>query len=288
MLNLLDSFNKKKDYLVCIDSDGCAMDTMESKHILCFGPAMIQEWGLGTWGEAIQNQWNAINLFTMTRGINRFLGLYLALESIDRDYKKIDNLDRLKKWVETAKELSNDSLAKEIENHSCLILKKALNWSEVVNRSIVTLPEENKQPFEGVKICLERIHNIADVAVVSSANRQAIEEEWEKHGLLSFTDVVLSQDAGSKADCIKKLLAEGYDRDKTLMVGDAPGDRDAAKRNEVLFYPILVRREPSSWERLLKEGINVFLTGGFKGEYQDCLMAEFEEQLNITDSTLFV
>ena len=36
----------RKEYLICIDSDGCAMDTMNSKHEQCFGPAMIEIWGL--------------------------------------------------------------------------------------------------------------------------------------------------------------------------------------------------------------------------------------------------
>lgn len=32
------------------------------------------------------------------------------------------------------------------------------------------------------------------------------------------------------------------------MVGDAPGDRDAAEKNGVRFYPILVGHEGESWE----------------------------------------
>ena len=64
MTEIFDSFKKKKEYLVCIDSDGCAMDTMDIKHFRCFGPCMIQEWGLGPWRDAIQNRWNAINLYT--------------------------------------------------------------------------------------------------------------------------------------------------------------------------------------------------------------------------------
>ena len=31
----LTSFVKQKDYLVCVDSDGCAMDTMDVKHFNC-------------------------------------------------------------------------------------------------------------------------------------------------------------------------------------------------------------------------------------------------------------
>ena len=46
MMNSLEKFKKKKDFLICIDSDGCAMDTMDIKHIKCFGPCMINQWNL--------------------------------------------------------------------------------------------------------------------------------------------------------------------------------------------------------------------------------------------------
>lgn len=31
---------------MCADSDGCAMATMDIKHIRCFGPCMAAEWAL--------------------------------------------------------------------------------------------------------------------------------------------------------------------------------------------------------------------------------------------------
>ena len=33
--------------LVCIDSDGCAFDSMEAKHRNCFGPQMFSVWSFG-------------------------------------------------------------------------------------------------------------------------------------------------------------------------------------------------------------------------------------------------
>ena len=47
----LNEFVKKNQYLICVDSDGCAMDTMDVKHIRCFGPCMVKEWGLEEWQE---------------------------------------------------------------------------------------------------------------------------------------------------------------------------------------------------------------------------------------------
>ena len=108
------------------------------------------------------------------------------------------------------------------------------------------MDEALKIPLEGAKEGLAAAHGFADVAMVSSANRDAVEEEWGKFGLLEHTDIVLAQDVGSKAACIQAMLRFGYDGDKVLMIGDAPGDCDAAEKNRVHYFPILVRKEKAS------------------------------------------
>ena len=113
------------------------------------------------------------------------------------------------------------------------------------------LPEEIKIPYEGAKEGLAAAHEFADVAMVSSANRDAGEEEWGKFGLLDHPDIVLAQDIGSKAACIKEMLKFGYELDKVVMIGDAPGDLDAAAKNHVWYYPILVNHEKESWDEAI-------------------------------------
>ncbi|MDO4331476.1 MAG: HAD hydrolase-like protein [Eubacteriales bacterium] len=279
MAAILDEFQKSRDYLICVDSDGCAMDTMNSKHIKCFGPCMVEEWGLEEWEDAILKRWNEINLYTMTRGINRFLGLSMALEEIDAKYHSIEGVKELKDWAEHAPELSNDALEKEIEATQSPVLKKALQWSVSVNARIRTLQEEDKQPFAGVKEALAYAHRVADIAIVSSANRQAVLEEWEMHGLLEHTDIVLAQDAGSKAHCISELLKKGYEKDKVLMTGDAPGDYKAAQINGVFYYPILVRHEAQSWNEFQKEAVSRLVNGSYGGDYQQKKAEAFLENL---------
>ena len=147
----LSDYKRKKDYLVCVDSDGCAMDTMDCKHIRCFGPCMVTEWGLQEWEKPILERWNVINLYSMTRGINRFKGLSIALTEIDAQYKPIDHLADLQAWVDSGAAPSNDALQKAIDETDSPILKKALSWSKAVNQAIVALPEELKKPFPGAK-----------------------------------------------------------------------------------------------------------------------------------------
>lgn len=281
-MSVFDTFVKKHDYLVCVDSDGCAMDTMNCKHFHCFGPCMVTEWNLEQWQNAILTRWNEINLFQMTRGINRFKGLALALAEINDQYTTIEGVDALVDWVANAPALSNDGVAAaaaactDPAGKKCL--EKALSWSKAVNTSIVALPEELKVPFSGAKEGLAAAHTFADVAVVSSANRDAVDEEWTAHGLLDHVDIVLAQDCGSKAHCISEMLKFGYDPGHVVMVGDAPGDYDAAEANGVWYYPILVNKEAESWQEFQDVALDKLQAGEF-AQYQTEKKQEFLKNL---------
>lgn len=280
MSNILEKFNKQKDYIICIDSDGCAIDTMDIKHIKCFGPCMVTEWNLEEWKEPILERWNEVNLYTLTRGINRFKGLAVALTEINDKYVKIEGLDEFVKWTEETKELSNEALEVEIQKTNNVCIKKALEWSKSVNKSIDLLSDDEKQPFEGVKEAIIEAKKKADIAIVSSANEKAVLDEWSKHGLLEHVDIVLTQNIGSKAYCISKLIEKGYSKNNALMVGDALGDLKAAESNEVSFYPIMVKREKESWSRFTKEALEKFIGNSYSGEYQEKVIDEFKENLS--------
>ena len=276
----LTDFQKSKAYLVCVDSDGCVMDTMDVKHIRCFGPCMVEEWNLQTWEKEILSSWNAVNLYTLTRGINRFKGLAIALKEVHEKYTAIDGVEDVIAWADTAKELSNAALQRQIAaNPQSVALKKALSWSQSVNERINTLPEEEKLPFALAKEGLAFAHERADVAVVSSANLDAVMEEWGKHGLLQHVDIVLAQNVGSKAFCIAELLKKGYDKQKTLMCGDAPGDMQAAEKNGVSYYPILVKKEKESWAEFISTAFDKLCDGTYMGAYQALQNRKFLKNL---------
>lgn len=276
-----NDFKAKREFLICVDSDGCAMDTMDIKHKECFGPCMVDEWGLGEWREPILKRWDEINLYQKSRGINRFKALALILTEIDHNYTRIEDLDSLVYWADQAKELSNKSLEAEAEKLDSLCLNKALEWSRAVNEKINALPDEAKKPFAGVREALEELHRYGDIAIVSSANRQAVLDEWEKEHILEFTDVVMAQDCGSKAHCIETLKKQGYAEDHILMVGDAPGDLQAARKNHVLFFPILVGQEAESWSELKSRGLRAFLDGSYKGAYEEEKEKAFQKNLSV-------
>ncbi len=278
MSNVFDRYEKTQDFLVCVDSDGCAMDTMEIKHRECFAPEMIKTWNLQENEEYILNLWYDLNLYTQTRGINRFKGLAETFKIISEKGIKIEDLDSLLNWVDTTNELSNRSLKDEIEKTDSKSLKMALEWSLNVNEAIENLPKGD-EPFENVKEGLEALSKIVDISVVSSANGEALNDEWNRNELVPYLRALLGQEAGTKQYCIAELKKKGYDSEKILMVGDAPGDLQAAKNNDVRFYPILVNKEGFSWERLVNEAVPKLMNGEFDEAYQNQLIEEFDNSL---------
>lgn len=278
MSNVFDRYEKTQDFLVCVDSDGCAMDTMEIKHRECFAPEMIKTWNLQENEEYILNLWYDLNLYTQTRGINRFKGLAETFKIISEKGIKIEDLDSLLNWVDTTNELSNRSLKDEIEKIDSKSLKMALEWSLNVNEAIENLPKGD-EPFENVKEGLEALSKIVDISVVSSANGEALNDEWNRNELVPYLRALLGQEAGTKQYCIAELKKKGYDSEKILMVGDAPGDLQAAKNNDVRFYPILVNKEGFSWERLVNEAVPKLMNGEFDEAYQNQLIEEFDNSL---------
>jgi len=272
-------YEKKNKYLLCVDSDGTAMNTMDVKHNQCFGPAFIETWGLEAHAEEVQHIWNVINLYSVKRGINRFLGLQLTLEYISKYVTPIEGLAELKQWIDTTPELSNVALIRYLEDVDSPILEKVLSWSQHASLNIALLPVEERRPFDGVAESLIYAREESDIVVVSSANPDAMYEEWELHGLAYFVDLILNQNIGTKEYCITELLGKGYDPRNVLMVGDAMEDLDVAKHCGVCFYPIIITKEEASWERFHEEALERFYDGTYAGDYEAGLIKEFKEAL---------
>lgn len=265
-------FMKKEKYVFCVDSDGCAMDTMTYKHQLFFGPLAADVFDVEE-REAFLKEWDKINLYSKTRGVNRYVGLVMGLE-----FAKIPNIENLKQWVETTDSLSNASLEEAIAENPSDDLKKALEWSNQVNSNIKN-HEGDALAFPGALEGLDTLHELGKVFVVSSANKEAVEEEWNDQGLMSHIDDLYCQDRGKKEDVIASLILQGYAPEKIMMIGDSPGDLAAAQQNGVAFYPILVGDEAKSWEELANSVGKAFVEGNFTEENQEQVIAQFWHNL---------
>ena len=112
MKDKITDFQKTKDFLVCVDSDGCAMDTMDVKHIEAFGPEAVNTWNLHHINDHFLEVWNDINLYTKTRGINRFKGVVTTFAALETEGIEMPDISSFKKWAETTNELSAPSLRK--------------------------------------------------------------------------------------------------------------------------------------------------------------------------------
>nr|WP_297934732.1 HAD hydrolase-like protein [uncultured Blautia sp.] len=279
-MKAIKEFKKTKDLLICIDSDGCVLDTMEIKHMRCFGPCLVHEWGLSEYREEIVRLWRKINLLSKDRGVNRFVGLGKVLEDINDNYFRVEGLAGYQEWVKNAKELSDQSAAKAYEETGNPCIKKALEWSELVNQSLMMISMSKKQPFGGAEEAVRLSSEYADVAIATAANGAEIKKEWKNLDILKYADVLTSQENGTKARCLKALVEKGYEPQHVLMLGDAPADLEAAKAVGALFYPILAYQERESWEEF-PEALKHFREGTYAGEYQDKKIQEFEENLRL-------
>ena len=113
--------------------------------------------------------------------------------------------------------------------------------------------------------------------VVSATPHEALQREWEEHDLAKYAVAICGQEMGTKKESLR--AAAKYPANHTLMIGDAPGDYQAAVANHTLFFPINPGAEEASWKRFYDEGIERFLAGRFVGDYQAALLAEFDRYL---------
>ncbi|MDO5375055.1 MAG: HAD family hydrolase [Staphylococcus rostri] len=270
----LNAFKPKYQHLICVDSDGCGMDTMTIKHEQAFGPAIIDIWpNLAPYREQILQRWNAFNLYEITRGINRFKGLNKMLSELHESGITVDGYEDIKHWVETTPIFSNPELMRAIfKNPNKQGLKHMLAWSNKVNERINALPSLG--PFPNVNTALAYAYKFADIAIVSSANLSAVDEEWTSHGLSKYVTGMFAQEAGTKEHCINTLKSH-YPQGQVLMIGDAKGDLDAAAHNDVYFYPILAGHEASSWLSFKNVYADHFRLNQFDASMQEQLTEQF-------------
>ena len=279
MASVLTDFTKKREFLVCMDSDGCVMDTVSIKHTIVMCPELIRVFALDDHADFVASAWEEINLRNITRGLSRFESVVLVFDRLKNRGIEVPGSEDIAAWVNTSAELSTASLQHELLRTGSLALRKLQEWNNACNRRIQAL-EPTFEPFPGVEESLRQLHAVADLAVVSAANESAIASEWKHSGLARHADVIFGQEVGSKANSIATMLACGYESRKVLMVGDSMGDAQAAAANGVAFVPILPGREADSWRRLQEEALPKLLHGTFSPEYQAELLAALRSALH--------
>ena len=280
----LKALPKNCDFFVGIDSDGCAFDAMEIKHKECFIPAMVKHWDLQPISRFARQASEFVNLYSRHRGSNRFVALLRVMELLDdwpavqqRGYRPPD-MTPLREWIERETRLSSVTLREEVDRTGDALLGRALAWSDAANAAIEDMVR-NVPPYPFVRESIQNLQGRADIIVCSSTPLEALQREWAEHGLAKFAAMICGQEQGSKKEHLRYAAGEKYDPDKVLMIGDAPGDMQAAKSNGFLYYPVNPGREADSWQRFHDEAIRRFFDGTYAGDYEAARIEEFQSLL---------
>ncbi len=281
---VLVDFQPTKQFFVGIDSDGCAMDAMDIKHQECFTPCYIKHWDLQPVSTLARQTAIFVNLGSVTRGLNRWLALRQLLDLL-RDRVEVAErgvsipaYPELSQFIDSEFPLTDQGIAAFAEQHPSETIHRAIRWGDAVNASIADMVH-GCGPFPGVRDAMEAMQADVDCMTVSATPLHALEYEWHAHDIARYMKVIAGQELGSKAEHVQYAATGKYDPDKIMLIGDAPGDRDASARAGCLYYPILPGHEAHSWRRFKDEALPRFLAGEFAGEYQAGLIEEFNASL---------
>ena len=164
---------------------------MEVKHKECFIPNIVESYNLAAISKYAREAAEFVNLYSKWRGINRFPALTMTFDTFDllyeraevqRRHLKLPALNGVRDWIKRETKLSNPTLKAEVAATGDPDLAQALEWSEAVNRTISRVVHD-VPPFPFVRESLECMSGKADVMVVSATPGEALEREWEEHGL---------------------------------------------------------------------------------------------------------
>ena len=229
-----------------------------------------------------------MNLYSQTRGINRFKAVLRALElcrsRAEIVERKVDVpvLPQLADWVSRESRLGNPQLTTEVERTGSEELARVLDWSKDVNEAVAKIVR-NVPPFPGVAESLQKMEGHADVVVVSQTPAEALVREWAEQEIDGYVGLIAGQELGTKSEHLVATAGAAnesrYAPDHVLMIGDAPGDYKAAQSAGALFFPVLPGNEEASWHRFASEALDRFFDGTYAGAYQDGLLREFSAVL---------
>jgi phosphoglycolate phosphatase-like HAD superfamily hydrolase len=280
---VLRDFRPEKEFFIGIDSDGCVFDSMEIKHKECFTPMFIKHFGLQAVSKYAREVWEFVNLYSKTRGANRFpalvrsLNLLRARQQVQSRKVAVAGTGALEEWIGRETKLGNATLAAEVKKGNEGLAQVKV-WSDAVNQMIEDVVH-GVPPFPLFRESLERMEKRADTMVISQTPTDALEREWLEHEIRSGVKIIAGQEMGTKTEHLRFAAKDKYAPEKILMIGDAPGDYKAAKSNGALFFPIVPGQEEDSWKRFHDEALDKFFGGTYAGDYESGLIKAFDASL---------
>src|SRR5688572_31771559 len=110
---VLRDFKPAKEFFIGIDSDGCVFDSMEIKHKECFAPMFIKYFRSQAVSKYARETWEFVNLYSKTRGANRFpalsrsLNLLRARPEVLPRKVEVPSTVALDEWLKRQSKLAN-------------------------------------------------------------------------------------------------------------------------------------------------------------------------------------
>jgi phosphoglycolate phosphatase-like HAD superfamily hydrolase len=253
--------------LVALDSDGTVLDSMRTKHEEAFLPAFAAHFAPRE-AVAAAEVWRFVNLESKSRGINRYRALAQSLRLLKThplvsrvERRWTDIAVRLEAWLacEPCPSISSLSLAIAGRGADAAALFAVLEWSRAVDAAVASL--HAPRPFPGALAALPLLSRPAELFVLSGASTATVIAEWRQAGILEYVVAIDGQDRGPKSVCLAARAAARGPSRPVLVVGDAPGDLEAARCAGAAFFPIIPGREDECWDILASSGISRFLAG---------------------------
>ncbi len=248
----------KHDFLVGIDSDGCAFDTMEVKHKECFIPNIDQL--LRPAGrEQVRPRGGRVREPVLEEprdqplsGAGRDARVAAQAARGEGPRRRRSRFPQSLRRLDQARDEAGQPGAGEggrgdrrpgLEAGAGLVeggqRGDRARWSAACRR------------FPFVRESLEKLSGRADMLVVSATPNEALQREWEEHDLAEYVRGDLRPgDRHEEGD--RWPPPRSIPPDHTLMIGDAPGDYQAADGQRRPVLPDQSRRRRGQLEAALR------------------------------------
>ena len=284
----LKKFKPKFNFFIGLDSDGTVFDSMNYKHNNCFIGPLIKVFNLIDIEDDVINVWKHINLYSKKRGINRFEALFHFFEVLKKTNKEkiknfyFPNLNLLNNWTKSGQLLTDNFLLQSLvnlEDDEKNEIKRVIFWSEEVNKNVKSMAVDLPLISNALN-SIKFLSKYADIIVISNTPSKTLNREWRQKNLHSNVSLICGQETGSKYNVLKAVTRGKYDNSKVLMIGDSPSDLIAAKKNNVLFFPIIPLKEEDSWSFFISKAASSFFSLQYQDTIQEKKILEFKSSLN--------
>ena len=101
------AYARKREFLLCTDICGSALDTLRSRQEQAYCPALVEVFELEEHAQEARRAWMSVALESRLRGGNRFRLLSQACVRIAQQGAAVPGLDGILHWVESGSELTH-------------------------------------------------------------------------------------------------------------------------------------------------------------------------------------